>query len=495
MDHPPFQFSMLEHFTRDDIPLLNRATSFVPEAEDLREILKTVGDVLLQYDIFNLDDVEMTLIVRPVGHIGKPQVRKLMQPAISIGRTTDNDVPLKSPIVSKRHALIFRRGLEYYLKDMESNNGTILNGVRLDMGSEVVLQNEDVIKIDPFEIKVGLPSDVSIAKKPLKIDLSAVRVSRELRAPRHIAIILQVQPAAKTVGLLVDEESARWLIQKIFMGQESKGPWTDIESALMEYMSCKVLAMLNPFFKETRFILQSILRDEQDILQTLSGSNNFVELAFVTRTEIGLIHAGVFLPADLFTDHEGAVDFVSRAPWVSKLNYPFSVDVGAAYLSPEQINILESGDIILLDRATVKCEPERIEGKVELHSSRMRRGVIHASLLSEASGVAQLTIAGVFQEGLRQMTEVSKQQQNTGEEEGVPEVLSSLEIPVVVEFARLNFTLEELSALKEGQVIELAKSPPELVDLSVDGKVIANGKLVDVEGKLGVQIGRILKKS
>jgi type III secretion system YscQ/HrcQ family protein len=91
------------------------------------------------------------------------------------------------------------------------------------------------------------------------------------------------------------------------------------------------------------------------------------------------------------------------------------------------------------------------------------------------------------------MTEVSKNPE-AQPEEGVPEVLASLEIPVIVELARLNFTLEELSALKEGQVIQLDKSPPEAVDLSVDGKVIANGKLVDVEGKLGVQIGRILKK-
>lgn len=494
MEYPPYQFTMLEHFSPSDIPLLNRASAFISEPEDLKEILKAVGDVLLQYDIFNLDDIEITLIVRPVGHIGKPQVRKLLQPTISVGRTTDNDVPLKSPIVSKRHALIFRRGLEYYLKDMESNNGTILNGVRLEPGSEVVLKNEDVIKIDPFEIKVGLPTDVSIAKRPLKIDLASVRVSRDLQAPRHLAIVLKVEPAGKTIALLLDEEAARWLIQKIFMGQESKGPWTDIESGLVEYMTCKILSTLNPFFRETRFILQSVIKVEQEILKALGDHNPMIEIAFVTRTEIGLVHAGLLLHPDLFTEKKGPIDLLSRAPWISKLVYSFAAELGAAYLSPEQIHILEAGDIILLDRATVTYEGEKVEGKVGLHSTRMRRGVIQASVLSDGSGTASLTIEGVFQEGLRHMTEVSNKPGSEGEE-GVPEVLSSLEIPVIVEFARVNFTLEELSALKEGQVIELGKTPPEAVDLSVDGKVIANGKLVDVEGKLGVQIGRILKKS
>ncbi|MCI0414279.1 FliM/FliN family flagellar motor switch protein [bacterium] len=493
MEYPAYQFKGLEQFARGDIAILNRASSFLAQPDELKEILKAVGDVLLDYDIFNLDDIEISLIVKPVGHIGKPQVRKLLQPAISIGRTNDNDVPLKSPIVSKKHALIFRRGLEYYLKDMESNNGTQLNQVRLEPGSEVVLKNEDVIKIDPFEIKVSLPVDVSIAKRPLNIEIITVRKCREFRAPRHVGIFMQVQPAGKTVALILDDESARWLIQKIFMGQESQGAWTEMESGLLEYMTCKILSTLNPFFRESRFILQNVSREEPEILKLLSNQNTMVEIAFGTRTEIGMVHAGLFLPAEFLADNKTEIDFLSRAPWISKRNYSFSVDVGAAYLSPEQITILEGGDIILLDRATVSFDGEKVEGKVGLHSSMLRRGVIQASLFSDGAGSAKITIDGVFQEGLRHMTEVKKPE-SAPAAEGVPEVLSSLEIPVIVEFARLNFTLEELSTLKEGQIIEFEKMPPEVVDLSVDGKVIASGKLVDVEGKLGVQIVRILKK-
>jgi type III secretion system YscQ/HrcQ family protein len=496
MEYPAFQFSRLERFTRDDIPVLNRACTLLAQPEEAREVLKAIGDVLLQYDIFNLDDIEISLIVKPIGHIGKPQVRKLLQPAISIGRTNDNDVPLKSPIVSKKHAIIFRRGLEYYLKDLESNNGTHLNQVRLEPGSEVVLKNDDVVKIEPFEIKVSLPTDVSIAKRPLKIEMSSVRASREIRAPRHVAIFLQVQPIGKTAAVLVDEESARWLIQKIFMGQESQGSWTDIESGLLEFMACKILSTLNPFFRENRFILQDVLREEALILKALADQKNVIEVSFATKTEIGMVHAGLLLPAEFFTQEKAEIDFLSRAPWISKLSYPFALEAGVAYLSPEQLGMLEGGDIILLDRSNVSYDGERIEGKIGLHSAKLKRGVIQADVQCDGNGKAKLTVGSIVQEGLRHMTEVSKnpEAQPAEQQEGVPEVLASLEIPVIVEIARLNFTLEELSALKEGQVIELDKSPPEAVDLSVDGKVVANGKLVDVEGKLGVQIGRILKK-
>ncbi len=495
MEYPAYQFKGLERFARGDVAILNRACAFLAQPDELKEILKAVGDVLLEYDIFNLDDIEINLIVKPVGHISKPQVRKLLQPTISIGRTNDNDVPLKSPIVSKKHALIFRRGLEYYLKDMGSNNGTNLNQVRLETGSEVVLKNEDVIKIDPFEIKVSLPADVSIAKRPLNIEIVAVRTCRTIRAPRHVAIFMQVQPAGKNVALILDDESARWLIQKIFMGQESQGGWTEMESGLLEYMTCKILSTLNPFFRESRFILQNVSREESEILKLLSTESSMVEIAFGTRTEIGMVHAGLFLPAEFQDERKPEIDFLSRAPWISKRTYTFSVDVGVANLSPDQINILEGGDIILLDRATVSFDEEKVEGKVELHSPMLRRGVIQASVFSDGAGSARITVDGIFQEGLRHMTEVSKKPESAADAEGVSEVLSSLEIPVVAEFARLNFTLEELSTLKEGQIIELEKSPPEVVDLSVDGKVIASGKLVDVEGKLGVQIVRILKKN
>jgi|GEM_PF-2731257 len=493
MEYPAYQFNSLDRFSREDIPVLNRASSLLAHPDEVKEILKAVGDILLQYDIFNLDDIEISLIVKPVGHIGKPQVRKLLQPAISIGRTNDNDVPLKSPIVSKKHAIIFRRGLEYYLKDLESNNGTHLNQVRLEPGSEVVLKNEDIVKIEPFEIKVSLPTDVSIAKRPLKIEMIAVRASREMRAPRHLGIFVQVQPLGKLVGLLLDEESARWLIQKIFMGQVSRGPWTEIESGLLEYMTCKILSTLNPFFRENRFILQDVIRSEAEILKALAAQHNVVEVAFGTTTEIGMVHAGLFLPSEFFTQNKTDIDFVSRAPWVSKLHYSFAAEAGVAHLSPDQIGLLETGDIILLDRSDVSYDGQSIQGKIGLHSSKLRRGVIQADMLCDGDGKAKITVGGIVQEGLRHMTEVSKKPESATEE-GVPEVLASLEIPVIVEFARLDFTLEELSALKEGQVIELEKSPPEAVDLSVDGKIIANGKLVDVEGKLGVQIGRILKK-
>ena len=61
-------------------------------------------------------------------------------------------------------------------------------------------------------------------------------------------------------------------------------------------------------------------------------------------------------------------------------------------------------------------------------------------------------------------------------------------LQLAVELARVPVTADEVVALKVGQVIELQRSPGEPVELSVNGKVVARGELVEVEGQLGVRV-------
>jgi type III secretion system YscQ/HrcQ family protein len=293
----------------------------------------------------------------------------------------------------------------------------------------------------------------------------------------------------------MEEQSAAWLIQKIFTGQQQDSlvsSWTDIESGFFEYLTCRVLATVSPFLQNCRLVLQSVEREVQSLQEWLSKQSPAVELVFSAKTEVGLLSASLLLPDQVLGETRGSTDFLQHAGWIGGLLYSFSVHVGVASLSSEQFDLLEEGDVILLDRSTVALDPAGLQGTVELRCRRLRRGVIRGSLLCAGDGKAKITVEGLAQEGLEPMTDANKKSEGAVEA-GTPEVLSSVEIPVVVEFARLNFTLQELSAFKEGQVVELEKSRPELVDLSVEGRIVANGKLVDVEGKLGVQIGKILK--
>lgn len=66
-------------------------------------------------------------------------------------------------------------------------------------------------------------------------------------------------------------------------------------------------------------------------------------------------------------------------------------------------------------------------------------------------------------------------------------------VQVVVVMGRKGVTVKDLLALKSGQVIDMGKAPAEPVDLVASGRVIAKGELVEVDGKLGVRILKLLK--
>ncbi|MCG8403439.1 MAG: FHA domain-containing protein [Firmicutes bacterium] len=62
-----------------------------------------------------------------------------------LGRGNENDVVLPDPFASNHHAAIHLRDGQYWLEDMGSRNGTLLNGMLLT--KPAVLANSDQIKV------------------------------------------------------------------------------------------------------------------------------------------------------------------------------------------------------------------------------------------------------------------------------------------------------------------------------------------------------------
>jgi pSer/pThr/pTyr-binding forkhead associated (FHA) protein len=72
----------------------------------------------------------------------------------SIGRSSDADVRIEDRYASQIHARIYPRRGSYYVEDMNSTNGTFLNGRQLDGESE--LQHQDRIQIGDTEFRFEL---------------------------------------------------------------------------------------------------------------------------------------------------------------------------------------------------------------------------------------------------------------------------------------------------------------------------------------------------
>lgn len=68
----------------------------------------------------------------------------LQNEVTTIGRTSINDIPIENLVVSRRHADIIQREGGFFLHDLNSSNGTFLNGVRV---AEQRLRDGDTILI------------------------------------------------------------------------------------------------------------------------------------------------------------------------------------------------------------------------------------------------------------------------------------------------------------------------------------------------------------
>lgn len=68
------------------------------------------------------------------------------------------------------------------------------------------------------------------------------------------------------------------------------------------------------------------------------------------------------------------------------------------------------------------------------------------------------------------------------------------DIPVQVNavLGSREFTMRELDSLTSGEVVELGCAPNQVIDLVVSGRVIAKGELVEIDGKLGVRVLKVL---
>ena len=93
---------------------------------------------------------------------------------ITIGRGPENAIPLRDPAVSRSHARIVRRDGDWMIEDLDSQNGTFVNGQRLKVRC---LALDDVIRIGNAQF--GLKSVDEIAPPTALLGTTQVGVSQE----------------------------------------------------------------------------------------------------------------------------------------------------------------------------------------------------------------------------------------------------------------------------------------------------------------------------
>jgi len=80
---------------------------------------------------------------------GAPRAFVIHSAAMAIGRDPSADIPIDSPILSRRHALVRRVGDQTLILDTESANGVFVNGVKVHSAA---LHDGDQIQLADVEL-------------------------------------------------------------------------------------------------------------------------------------------------------------------------------------------------------------------------------------------------------------------------------------------------------------------------------------------------------
>ena len=132
---------------------------------------------------------------------------QLSKDRTSLGRRPYNDIVIDNLAVSGEHAVLQMSGTEVYVEDLNSTNGTYVNGKAV---KKQLLQHADVVEIGKYKISF-VAENIATAEKPavivtpaavtvsavLPVSAAAVRVITGAAAGREVALVKVVTTIGK----------------------------------------------------------------------------------------------------------------------------------------------------------------------------------------------------------------------------------------------------------------------------------------------------------
>jgi predicted component of type VI protein secretion system len=126
---------------------------------------------------------------------------ELVDEAITIGRGPDNTIVVNDPSISTHHAQLLLEGDTYRLKDLDSTNGTRVNGKPI---TEAVLRFDDRIRFGAAEARYE--ADATGSKPLPKPEEIKAQFAADSAAPPHFTSAFRRQEEQKDpvrTGILI----------------------------------------------------------------------------------------------------------------------------------------------------------------------------------------------------------------------------------------------------------------------------------------------------
>jgi type III secretion system YscQ/HrcQ family protein len=398
------------------------------------------------------------------------------QKEISIGRATTSDIPLPLQSISRHHARIVARDEAFYIEDLHSVSGTLVNRRKLDAAHPCLLSAGDEIRMYPYVMRVAsnamwtrdetvrINTPSSLAYLDSKIFVSNV-------GSDACMFEVSINSDAGKGALAISRSLLTTALARLVRTSKEAG-LVDADGTLVEFVAVCILERMNrtlqfPF----EFSLCSLSR-----MTAQQESGLMLETAIQLSNEHGYMR--LFLPGSVLEKlaHERrSLPLFTR----TLLSWELLLSIGSVTLGASEMHQVEPGDTLICTPACCLILPP------EQRSAAAHRGW----QMSRSEEEPFHFVVQTFHEwGLEMPQEEKLQEQKikTGEVD-----LSTLPVHIHVVLTRVEMSLSELETLSVGSIIQLDNETNSTVQLVSGNTVIGSGELVNLDsGRMGVKITR-----
>ncbi len=494
------EFDILPEYSLDEVRLINSGIEFL-ERYSLENFFIKLSEELARIGLAN-EEKELGACLEV--SIKNQQVTSCIFPIkereILIGRDRECKLILANRIVSKKHAKIAYADGLYKIVDLRSVNGTSLNNELLEPMKEVILKSGDIIRIGNFEILFSIYFQNN-ARKPLEFKWGVVNNGTEklitkIKRRANAIVILRSNVCAENIYICLPAYTVHTISYKLFNIERNVDRYIDrigeIELSIIDYLAMRLCFFMNKLNVSISFV--DSLRAEKwlKIEETLK---DYFLIEVSSWIENHLIVMYILLPQSIVRKEVSSwkhmVDNIEG-------EIELAVMIGCTKLSFRELMEIDYGDVIMLDHSyVVISEDNSISGEaliltdVDKLSGALGDIVIEGDRLSTR---IKSFIKGVNMDNLS-VFQLREGDNNLASNDLANKVIETLELNVVIEICRINMSLNEIAEFSEGKLIFLGKDLFSEVNIAVNNKIIGKGRLVKIEGKLGVKIIGLFKES
>ncbi len=309
------------------------------------------------------------------------------------------------------------------------------------------------------------------------------QLAESVADPLVAVVLAPPEPGAARVAVELDPRLAACVIDRALGGEagpeiaEPSSPLGDVERGVLAFVAARTVARS----AGRPWRVAGVVTSPAALAYAVGDAGAVV---WAAEVELGADRGAVRAWVPDAALRSAADDVVPSADRVARLPLSMVVEGGRGNLGAEELAELRPGDVVVLDESWLAAGGGGPSGEARLRVAGSARTAWQCRIEDDGITVVRVDVGHDAPSGRgRRMKETDE----TSADRAV-QMAGDAPVEVTIELARFTMPLEELAALRPGEVVVTGRPIGETVVLRAGGRAVAEGELVDVDGEVGVRL-------